>query len=1738
MTTPTLPFQTVLIANRGEIAIRLIQAVHNLHLTAVAVFVSEDATSPHIRQADHTVCLGSSPTLYNDVTALLIAAKSSNAQAVLPGYGFVSENPDAARAFEKNNIIWIGPRPETITLFGLKHTARQAAIQANVPTIPGSPLLDSHQQAADWAAKIGFPVLLKASAGGGGMGQAIARSPYDVRRAYHSVINQSESLFATTQIYIERYIEKARHIEIQVFGDGNGTCLSLGDRECSVQRRRQKVIEEACAPNIPFNVRTALRNAAANLCAKHAYRSAGTVEFILDDISNDWFFLEVNTRLQVEHGVTELVTGIDIVQWMLLAAGGIDVLEGGNVTWKESGSAMEARIYAENPVKGYVPSSGTLSQMTWPQPRMSPGESSKLRIDAWADRGTVVLPHFDPMLGKVLVWAKTRPQALLELKKALEEVVVAGVSTNLELLLQTIDRPEFLQGTYTTGLLDSFLPFSNSIEVVKPGLQSSLQDYPGRIGYWHIGVSPSGPMDAYAMGMANSLVGNPVTCTALEITVSGPTLIFHCEAVVAITGGKFLSEMDEGKPVPFWTPFRVRAGSVLSIGSSVGSEISDPYCAVGGKIAYLAVRGGFDAPKYLGSSSTFPTGKFGGLTGSFLSTGDFLPICHSSSANLDKYEADGLQFRWPLGQRLHNLLIPAYDRGDWIVAALSGPHASTEFLDEHSIHEIWNSPYTVHHATNRLGARLIGPTPKWTRADGGSAGLHPSNLHDYAYAPGAVNFSGNTPIVLMLDGPSLGGFVCPITVASADLWKVAQASPGERIRFYQVNFDQAKQSILGRETAWEAVRTNDMESVEELLSWWESLKGVGSRDQTAPAILASLDPEKGDEAEIKVVYRMSGDEHILVEYGEIELHLSYRLRVHMIMEELKPKSYVKELCPGVRSLLIRYDRGKIHVNELVSTLTALENGILGPIENVVVASRKIELPLAFKDRWTQEAQSRYLRSVRPNAPYMPSNVEFVRRINGLDSIEEVNEIMTNAEYMVLGLGDVYLGAPCAVPVDPRHRIVTSKYNPARTYTPEGAVGIGGAYMCIYGMDSPGGYQLCGRTLPIWDNYGFIPEACRGQPREVPWLLKFFDRVKFFPVSDAELEDLRTKFRKGEYAIKITDEQFSYQEYSKFCKENEESIQIFETKRQQAYAEERSRWEAEGEGESNAAAAHASGANGSNGHPSGDAEDSGEELPPFSVQVSAGMSATVWAIHVQEGEMVEQGKELFSLESMKVEIAVEAPATGKVERISISRGDVVTPDTSLCIIVSSHDAAMGDLRIEHLREIYKLNLINPRQLISATLKAATESSGIFELIFSQKDCAAQLDRLEGRNRSREYLPLFGVPFTVADDIDVRGYTTHVGFSDISYEAKVSAFVVDALENAGAVLIGKTRIDQLNVGYTGVEMIGAIPENPVYPDLIPGGNGSAAIAVHQQLASFAVVVDRHGKSTLAPALCGTIGMKTTEGLLPISHKIGSSIDCISFYGNSAHDIRRIFEICVAARQSSEAIARPLPAGKEDSLFASRHGIRVGICSQPHIGSGESGSMQDVSDLFRGAPFFEEEDDSWIDTYYSATETFKRQGYKLLEVDVSAFTAAAETCHRTPINYLKLDRFQEIAQTNGNRLISSISQRLLSASQLSASDLGRALTKLEECKRAADMAVWSRVDALILPLSNKLPTREEVSHNIRQATQALSWLPQLVTSMDMCSITMHMPPREGEKRPFGILVVAPAFSEEILLKIGSQW
>jgi len=1203
---------SVLIANRGEIAVRIAKTLKKMGIKSIAIYSDADRNSAHVSVCDQAICLGGNTAAesYLQADKILAVAKEAGAQAIIPGYGFLSENAKFSEQCAAAGIAFCGPTAEQIRQFGLKHTSRELAAQAGVPLTPGTGLLNSVEEATLAAAQLGYPVMLKSTAGGGGIGLTRCNDEKSLIDAYESVKRLGQNFFSDSGVFLERFVDNARHVEVQIFGDGQGKVLALGERDCSLQRRNQKVVEETPAPNLPAATREKLLAASVSLGEMVGYRSAGTIEYIYDPARDEFYFLEVNTRLQVEHPITEACTGVDLVEWMILTAAGTPPEL--DIEINPKGAAIEVRLYAEDPVRDFQPSPGTLTEVYFPE---------SARIDTWVATGTEVSPYYDPMIAKIIVYGKDRADAIAKMGAALNQTRAAGIATNLDYLRQIIGSDFFATGDVATNKLAKFTYVPPVVEVLQPGTYTSVQDYPGRAGYWSIGVPPSGPMDDYAFRLANRIVGNHESAAGLEYTIIGPKLKFHSAAVIALTGAYSYAKLD-GEPVPFWEPVRVNAGQILEVGK-----------AESGCRGYLAIRNGFDVPVYLGSRSTFALGQFGGHAGRTLRATDMLPIsnpaiaaCTTPAPAYEPAEAP-------------EALIPSYPH-EWEIGVLYGPHGAPDFFKPEAIEMFFSTAWEVHYNSNRLGIRLNGPKPTWTRSDGGEAGLHPSNIHDTEYAVGSINFTGDMPVILTKDGPSLGGFVCPVTIVKGELWKVGQVKPGDKIRFVRMSFDEA----LNLEQAQDAAIA--------ALSPLPKLEPVPAPEPShglSGCILASLAPAGSRPL---VTYRQAGDKYILLEYGDNILELSLRLRVHALMEVLKanPIEGVIELSPGVRSLQINYDSRVIHQNELLSDLLLIEE-TLGDARDIKVPSRIVHLPMAFEDSATLEAVARYRQSVRDTAPWLPSNTEFMRRINGLDSIEQVKQILFATSYMVLGLGDVYLGAPCAVPVDPRHRLLTSKYNPARTYTAEGTVGIGGVYMCIYGMDSPGGYQLVGRTLPIWNKFLKNPVFKDGEP----WLLKFFDRVRYYEVSEAELTAQREAFREGRLGVRIEEDYFSLAEHEQFLQENAASIAEFKTRQQAAFTQEVALWQAD-EAEKVDAALQVK-----------------INTAPIEVDghpVTADISGNIWKLLVEPGQLVEPEQPLLIVEAMKMEFCVYADRSAKVGAIHVAPGKQVNAGDLLLVLESN------------------------------------------------------------------------------------------------------------------------------------------------------------------------------------------------------------------------------------------------------------------------------------------------------------------------------------------------------------------------------------------------------------------------------------------------------------------------------------
>jgi len=440
----------VLIANRGEIAVRLIRACHELGHESVAVYSDVDRISPHVLAADLAVRIGPAParSSYLDQAAVIAAARSAGAGAVHPGYGFLAENAGFARAVEAAGLVWIGPPPDVIELLGSKTAAREVAKRVGVPVVPGSEPLADVAAARAVAAGIGYPILLKAVGGGGGKGMRVVRSEGELAESFARASSEGRAFFADDRVYAEKLIERPRHVEVQILGDRYGTLVHLGERECSLQRRHQKVFEECPSVAVDADLRERLGAAAVRVAAAAGYRSAGTVEFLLAP-SGEFYFLEVNTRLQVEHPVTEVVYGVDLAQLMIREAFG-EALGVRQSDLMPRGHAVECRIYAEDPLRGFAPSPGVIHQLERPH---GPG----VRVDTGVREGSVVPLDYDPILAKLIVWAEDRPRALARLRQALTEYRIAGIATTLPLFRLLLDVPEFRSGALHTGLLDELL---------------------------------------------------------------------------------------------------------------------------------------------------------------------------------------------------------------------------------------------------------------------------------------------------------------------------------------------------------------------------------------------------------------------------------------------------------------------------------------------------------------------------------------------------------------------------------------------------------------------------------------------------------------------------------------------------------------------------------------------------------------------------------------------------------------------------------------------------------------------------------------------------------------------------------------------------------------------------------------------------------------------------------------------------------------------------------------------------------------------------------------------------------------------------------------------------------------------------------------------------------------------------------------------------------------------------------
>ena len=746
---------------------------------------------------------------------------------------------------------------------------------------------------------------------------------------------------------------------------------------------------------------------------------------------------------------------------------------------------------------------------------------------------------------------------------------------------------------------------ADTVEVLSAGTQTSVQDYPGRLGYWAVGVPPSGPMDDRALRLGNRLLGNAEGDAALEITLSGPTLKFNT-AVQAVVCGAPLAVTLDGVDQEMDCVFTIPAGATLRLGA-----ISGP-----GVRSYLCLRGGIQVPDYLGSKSTFTLGQFGGHGGRALRAGDVLHLAPPAETT----ESAAL----PAGLRTELAAVRT-------LRVIYGPHGAPEFFAPAYMATFFATDWEVHFNSSRTGVRLIGPKPVWARDSGGEAGLHPSNIHDNPYAVGAVDFTGDMPVILGPDGPSLGGFVCPVTVIEADLWQLGQLKAGDKVRFVAVDVPTARRLAAGRRAELATLQAQDVA--------WQPVP------LTSPVVMTCGDADK------RLVARLSGDTHLLLEAGEAELDLVLRFRIHALMQALEEQARegIIDITPGIRSLQLHFQPETLALETLLAWVRE-EWATVCMSDDLQVPTRVVHLPLSWDDPACRKAIDKYMTTVRPDAPWCPSNLEFIRRINDLPDEQAVWQTVFDASYLVMGLGDVYLGAPVATPLDPRHRLVTTKYNPARTWTAENSVGIGGAYLCVYGMEGPGGYQFVGRTLQMWSRYHEVADFA-GKP----WLLRFFDQLRFYPVSAEELLEIRRDFPLGRYPLRIEHSTLRLAEYQQFLAREAQSISAFRNHQQRAFNAERKRWIASGQ-------AHFDSQEGAS-------EEAGEApLQPGEQGVESPVSGNLWQVQTAAGSQVRAGDVLVVLESMKMEIPLLAPCDGRVQQVNVQPGSAVRAGQRVAVII--------------------------------------------------------------------------------------------------------------------------------------------------------------------------------------------------------------------------------------------------------------------------------------------------------------------------------------------------------------------------------------------------------------------------------------------------------------------------------------
>lgn len=1205
-------------------------------MKSVAIYSKEDTDSLHVSQSDKAVLLpGSGSQAYINIDSIIDVAIKVKADVVIPGYGFLSENSTFAQKLQQHGILFSGPSAESVEEFGLKHIARSLAINSKVPVVPGTDLVETLEDAKAEGAKIGYPLMLKSTAGGGGMGLKVCENENQLKQFFNEVKSRGQSLFNHTGVFIEKYVQNARHIEIQLFGNGLGDVITFGERECSIQRRHQKVIEESPSPFVDFEMRKQLSGCAISLASSVKYKSAGTIEFLVDDDTGDFYFLEMNTRLQVEHGISELVYGIDLVYLMLLqsdyeaAKSGIPLKtlqEQSNSSWRHdllepTGHSIEVRVYAENPVKDFAPSPGILHQVEFP-PR------ENIRIDHWVSTGTKISPYFDPLLAKIMCWGKDRKTATDNLIAYLEDVKLHGPPTNLAYLIDILKTEKFNQGFTLTSFLNSLKFQPSLIEFEEAGAYTTIQDLPGRPTVSG-GIPRSGPVDPLSLQIANIIVGNDKYTECLEINLSGPTLKFHSAAIIALAGANFEFKIN-GEDKPLFTETFVDAGSIVEIGDSKSKAASK---------CYLAIKGGFpDVAPYLGSKSCTPTLSLGGHQGRAIFQGDCLTIKKSSKSECEGYVL-------PEASR------PNYESESWIIRMLKGPHDTDDIVSKEGLKQLYNTTYHVNLNSNRGATRLDGPAVEFSRKSGGDGGSHPSNILEYTYPFGGLSAVGSTIVMYGADGGTLSGFVCVSVPTMTDFWKIGQAATGAAINLKLVTYDDSLKLKRQREEYINYLESRPTQ--DNSIAFDDTLES--SEDKIDDTILYSRTGSKGLP---NAYFRQAGEDMIIIDFGVVDYDLLNNGRQYVLglkIKELLDDSIVRvEAVTG--AMCVVFDSNHTSRDFLIQELAKLERSIPS-IDELKVPSRVFKFPITFDHKALRHCIERYQRSQRPHAPYLPNNTDFVMRANCINTVEEFKAAIVGHTQIVVAVSFL-CALPLLVHTDPRLRFLSSKYNPARTFTPAGAIGTGSIAQAIYTVDSPGGYMIWGMTLPngFWDTFSKLKGF-----DNYPWFLQNFDQVKFYEVSEDELSKMNNDLLTGEYEITWEDAEFDFANYSKWLdtvkdeaaalkrlkldaidgltKEEEESLTKWEQEKAQAKESK------------------------------GSANDFLND--PNAIKVTSHMTANVFKINFRKGDNVSLDDTVVILEAMKMEIAVRVKSNKRTKfevlQMVVDEGDMVNPGDVLMLV---------------------------------------------------------------------------------------------------------------------------------------------------------------------------------------------------------------------------------------------------------------------------------------------------------------------------------------------------------------------------------------------------------------------------------------------------------------------------------------